>query len=716
MLFRKIGLGWKIGTGFAVVLCFVLLVGAVGSLGMTRIKQAVNMATEAGELNRLIELARVHARTYMTSGDKTHVAQCDATLQQVFGELETMRATAGAEEAELFDTALTHVRDYDRLFEEYVAEDKLRAEMDWQMVLSARATVKEAKLLQSRLEQRALEYAGGPDGPVTASQAGQATEILVEHLQARRHEKNYIIREKQEYLDRVAKLVASTQKRCVSLERRLPEADLEALARTVREQTEVYWVNYQAVVQSMRKLSRMDAEMNQLALAAERALEGVVLSKARTTQKTQSLAMSAIIVGFIAAVLLGSLIAVLIVRCVTKGIGAAMDCLSAVSRGDLRAEPDQAMLDRGDQVGDLMRMLRHTITAQRRKEELAEAIAEGDLTHDMEPASESDQLGKALQRMTEGLRSILGTVQAAALRIASGARQVSDSSGALSQGATEQAGSLEEISSSMMEINSQTKNNADNAALASDVVIQARDKAREGADHMGRMTEAMEEIEESSQSIGRIIKVIDEIAFQTNLLALNAAVEAARAGKHGQGFAVVADEVRNLAGRSAKAAQETAQLIEGSVSRVRIGSEIAGQTAEALEGIVTDVGRAAELVAEIAAASGEQAEGVAQVNLGLQQVEQVTHQNTVSSEQTAEAASHLSNQAADLHGLLDGFRLEEQSSNHDSPMYALPSPASPPRKADPGAADNNRKNTSISGVQARPEEIISLDEGDFGRY
>ncbi|MEF2146169.1 MAG: methyl-accepting chemotaxis protein [Desulfovibrionaceae bacterium] len=330
--------------------------------------------------------------------------------------------------------------------------------------------------------------------------------------------------------------------------------------------------------------------------------------------------------------------------------------IDRIAKGDLTCTTS---LSNNDEIGDMAHALEELNKVQAHRAELAERIAGGDLRVEVVLASEHDALGLALRKMGNNLRELVSQVQSASEQIAAGSGQVSDSSQTLSHGATQQAASVEEITSSVTEIANNTRINAENAGQANQLTAQARDEARQGKESMADMIQAMTTINASSQDVSRIIKVIDEIAFQTNLLALNAAVEAARAGRHGKGFAVVAEEVRNLASRSAKAAQETNELIAESSRNVENGSRIANQTGEALERIVAAAAKAADLVQEIAQANKDQAESIAQINQGLNQVEQVTQANTASAEETASAAEQLSSQANWLRSVLGRFRVEE---------------------------------------------------------
>lgn len=237
------------------------------------------------------------------------------------------------------------------------------------------------------------------------------------------------------------------------------------------------------------------------------------------------------------------------------------------------------------------------------------------------------------------------TLNEGASQVVSAASQVSGSSQSLAEGASEQAASIEETSSSLEEMAAMTRRNADNAQNANELAKQAREAADKGVNDMQTMSAAMEAIKMSSNDISKIIKTIDEIAFQTNILALNAAVEAARAGEAGMGFAVVADEVRNLAQRSAAAAKETADKIEGAITKTGQGVEINSKVAAALNDIMTKVRQVDELVTEVAGASREQTEGITQINTAVGQMDKVTQSNASSAEESAAAAQELNAQA-----------------------------------------------------------------------
>ena len=246
------------------------------------------------------------------------------------------------------------------------------------------------------------------------------------------------------------------------------------------------------------------------------------------------------------------------------------------------------------------------------------------------------------------LRSLALCMNEGSMQVANAASQVSSASQSLAEGASQQAASLEETSSSLEEMSSMTKRNSENARKANDLAKEARTAADKGAGDMQSMSAAMEAIKVSSDDIAKIIRTIDEIAFQTNILALNAAVEAARAGQAGAGFAVVADEVRNLAQRSAQAAKETANKIEGAITNTGQGVDICRKVAGALNDIVVKVRQVDELVAEVAGASLEQTQGITQINTAVTQMDKVTQSNAASAEESAAAAAELNGQAAVL--------------------------------------------------------------------
>jgi len=305
----------------------------------------------------------------------------------------------------------------------------------------------------------------------------------------------------------------------------------------------------------------------------------------------------------------------------------------------------------------------------RRATALADKIASGELDVKIDIARRGDEigsLGKSMQIMTsnlqqsrvelsgnlERLQDLLGQVREVTERLAASSGELKSASQALADGAAVSASSMEEIVSSMTELGTRTKNNAESAAQA-DSMTQANSRlGQEGVKKIRQLQVGMNETAQSGREIASIIRVIDDIASQTNLLALNAAVEAARAGEHGKGFAVVAEEVRSLAARSSQAARETSTLIEKSVSKMNEGAKSAQDSVAMFEQILAGVVQASELVGAIAAASAEQAEGFAQVNQGLGQIDSVTQNNSAHAEETASVAMELTAQAGQLQNLL----------------------------------------------------------------
>ncbi|MBX3340433.1 MAG: PAS domain S-box protein [Nitrospira sp.] len=284
-------------------------------------------------------------------------------------------------------------------------------------------------------------------------------------------------------------------------------------------------------------------------------------------------------------------------------------------------------------------------------------LAVNDLTMEMTQTYRGDleKVKTSINAVVQNLTQTITTVREAVQAVSAGAEQITRGNEDLSQRTSEQASALEETSASMEEMTSTVKQNADNAKQANQLAIAARDIADKGGSVTVRAVEAMGEINKSSKKIADIITVIDEIAFQTNLLALNAAVEAARAGEHGRGFAVVAAEVRNLAQRSATAAKEIKGLINESIQRVSDGSELVNQSGKTLEEIVSSVKRVTDIIAEITAASQEQAQGIDQVNKAIMQMDETTQQNAALVEETTSASQSMKDQARELTSQMEAF-------------------------------------------------------------
>lgn len=327
-------------------------------------------------------------------------------------------------------------------------------------------------------------------------------------------------------------------------------------------------------------------------------------------------------------------------------LNSTAEYVDRISKGDI---PEKISENYKGDFNAIRNNLNMLIDAMNEVTQVAENMAEGNLTIEVRERSDQDKLMQSLNSMIKKLNEIVTEVKSASANVASGSQMMNGSSEEMSQGASEQAASAEEASASMEEMVANIGQNADNARETERIALKSAEGAREGGKAVSETVAAMKKITEK-------ISIIEEIAAQTKLLALNAAIEAARAGVKGKSFAVVAFEVRKLAKRCQKAAAGISGLSLTSV-------EIAENAGEMLERLVPDIQKTAELVQEISAASNEQNRGAEQINKAIQQLDLVIQQNASAAEEMASTSEELSGQAEHLRNTIAFFRVGDGTRN-----------------------------------------------------
>ena len=661
------------------------------------VKEKLDISADCNHMINYVLEARAWRVSWILEDNKLAKTKWESLGGQIMELLENLKTRfRNKDNLTVADFAISSYANYGEKLKEYL--NNRSKGLERAMLRAENSALKSIEEIKSDQEKQLLKAQADKKETVDdkLSKAADAGRISGVFLQTRLLEKNFISSGgdpewKQRVVDHVTELLDLT----LSLKKRFTTDENIKQIDEVIAQIQGYRAAFDESAEI--NMRQQEAEASMLARAQE---VQRVCEEARTIQLAElnsqmSTAQTTMASAALLGVLFGTIMAWLITKSITKPLARAVKLANAIGLGDLSRRLKLRRRDEIGQLGEAFDLMSDSLEA---KVNLAQDIAAGDLTVTAHLASENDSLGIAHTTMIESLNEVLGQVKEAAVQAASGASQISDSSQALSQGASEQAASLEEITSSMTEIGSQTKLNAENAAMANQLADASREAMQNGGEQMKAMASAMEEINKASEEIADIIKTIDEISFQTNLLALNAAVEAARAGRHGKGFAVVAQEVGNLAARSASAAQNIAQLIDESVKKIQVGSEKMNITSESLTRMIEANKKVRDIIEQIAIDSRDQAQGIAQINLGLGQIEQVTQQNTASAEETASAAEQLSGQSAYLQQLLTRFKLKTGSSNDfDSP-----------------SSGDTSDRPDLNGHAAGPDHYLSLDENDFG--
>ncbi|WP_245392551.1 methyl-accepting chemotaxis protein [Salinicola halimionae] len=342
----------------------------------------------------------------------------------------------------------------------------------------------------------------------------------------------------------------------------------------------------------------------------------------------------------------------------------------------------------------------------RQARDAVKIMAEGDLTTSLNVKSGDDRsLLSAIEGMRRHLAESMGNIRYASSTITVGVGQIHNGNQDLAARTEQQAASIGETASSMEELTQTVRQNADNARQASGLAGEARTTAAEGGEMMDQVVSTMQGITDSSRQVTEIVGVIDSIAFQTNILALNASVEAARAGEQGRGFAVVANEVRTLASRSADASREIRGLIDASNRKIDAGSEIVATAGDTIRRVVQSVARMTDLIEEISVASGEQSNGIDQVNEAVVQMDQVTQQNASLVQQASAAAATLNTQVVTLEQALAGFKVANVEYDDLVARYRTPgSSASAPTMASPQKLASPQTPASTSASRTTPND------------
>jgi methyl-accepting chemotaxis protein len=502
--------------------------------------------------------------------------------------------------------------------------------------------------------------------------ADQVAQMVKANLEARRHEKNFILRGETQYVDRVKEQVAAIRQQASSADALFSDAADHQRMAQVLDSLKAYEAAFMELVALVQEEKKTVAAWSQ-------AGEGIMADFKRTGGQAGEEGLRSLLPGFLLMRVRANAFLVYRDKATWEKFQAARAEFLAELGGSGLSSHLAGIMEQYAQQGERLGTLAEAqqkqdaqiIQAARVNLKAAEETREAQKIKMINQMVKSQRimvaagalaflLGMGLAvsitlAVTRPVRRISGSLSQGASQLSQASEEVSSASQSLAEGASEQAAALEQTSSALEQLAAMTRRNADNAGQANALMTQTKEVVDHSNSSMRQLRQAMERIEQASQQTAKIIKTIDEIAFQTNLLALNAAVEAARAGQAGAGFAVVADEVRSLAQRAATAARDTQQIIEGTLANVQEGAQLVKTTHEAFDQVEARAMQVGELVGEISLASQEQAQGIDHINQAVAEMDKVTQQVAANAEESAASSEELSSQSLTLADMVGGL-------------------------------------------------------------